>query len=64
MSLLAPAVETDRAAVVTKAVLRAAEALGLTARRLSQVIGASEPTVSRMKAGQHMLDPSGKSYEL
>ncbi len=64
MNLLASDIEADRAAVVTKAVLRAADALGLTARRLAQVIGASEPTVSRMKAGSHLLDPAGKSYEL
>lgn len=50
--------------VVTKAVLRAADAMGLTARRLSAVIGASEPTVSRMKAGGFVLAPESKPYEL
>lgn len=64
MSVLAPAEDADRAAVVTKAVVRAADALGLTARRLAQVIGASEPTVSRMKAGGYRLDPESKAYEL
>lgn len=59
-----PRILGDRAAVVTKAVLRAAELLGLSARRLAAVIGASEPTVSRMKAGAYQLDPRGKSYEL
>lgn len=52
------------AVVVTKAVLRAAEALGLTARRLAQAIGSSEPTISRMKNGAHRLDPASKSFEL
>jgi hypothetical protein len=64
MPTLAPIAEDDRAAVVTKAVLRAAEALGLSARRLGQVIGTSEPTVSRMKAGSFRLDPNSKAYEL
>lgn len=50
--------------VVTTAVLRAADAMGLTARRLSAVIGASEPTVSRMKAGGFVLAPQSKPYEL
>ena len=49
---------------VTKAVLRAADAMGLTARRLSAVIGANEPTVSRMKAGSFVLAPQSKPYEL
>ena len=64
MSIVAAEIETERAAVVTKAVLRAAEALGLTARRLAQVIGTSEPTVSRMRAGGYQLDPASKAYEL
>ena len=54
----------DRAAVVTKAVLRAADAVGLSARRLATVIGTSEPTISRMKKGAFTLDPAGKPFEL
>ena len=54
----------ERGAVVTKALLRAAALLGLSARRLAGVIGASEPTVSRMKAGTYRLDPDSKPYEL
>ena len=50
--------------VVTTAVLRAADAMGLTAKRLAAVIGASEPTVSRMKAGAFVLSPESKPYEL
>ncbi|MBU1334243.1 MAG: MbcA/ParS/Xre antitoxin family protein [Alphaproteobacteria bacterium] len=38
--------------------------MGLTAKRLAAVIGASEPTVSRMKAGAFVLDAKGKPYEL
>jgi hypothetical protein len=50
--------------VVGKAVLRAAEQLGLSARRLAAVLGTSEPTVSRLKAGTFQLDPAGKPFEL
>ena len=56
--------QAERAVVVTKAVLRAADAMGLTAKRLAAVIGVSEPTVSRMKGDAFRLDPDGKPYEL
>ena len=56
--------QPEKGKVVTTAVLRAAEAMGLTAKRLAAVIGASEPTVSRMKAGAFVLDDKGKPYEL
>lgn len=59
-----PAPSLDQGAVVTKAVVRAADALGLSARRLAQVIGVSEPSVSRMKAETFVLDPNGKPFEL
>ena len=54
----------EKGQVVTKALLRAAESMGLTAKRLAGVIGASEPTVSRMKAGAFVLSPDSKPYEL
>lgn len=56
--------QTEKGKVVTTAVLRAAQAMDLTARRLAAVIGASEPTVSRMKSGAFVLDEKGKPYEL
>jgi hypothetical protein len=52
------------AAVVTKAVLRAAERLELPNRVLAVVLGLSEATVSRMGAGSYRLDPAGKPFEL
>jgi hypothetical protein len=64
MPVVAAEQEIDRAGVVTKAVLRAAEALGLSARRLAQAIGTSEPTISRMRNAAYRLDPAGKSFEL
>ncbi|WP_025898642.1 MbcA/ParS/Xre antitoxin family protein [Sneathiella glossodoripedis] len=54
----------DKAAVVTKAVLRSADRLGLTAKTLSQVLGVSEPTISRMKKGAFMVQESSKEFEL
>jgi uncharacterized protein (DUF2384 family) len=50
--------------VVTKAVLRAAERLAVTARVLAVVIGVSEATVSRMKRGEFALEPGTKPFEL
>lgn len=54
----------EKGALVTKAVLRAADELGLSARRLAQVIGVSEPSVSRMKNAGFQLDPGSKPFEL
>ncbi len=50
--------------VVTKAVVSAAERLGLTARALSAVLGVSEATVSRMKRQEHLLERGTKPFEL
>ena len=55
---------TEAAAVVTKAVLRAAERLGLSGRELAAVLGVSGATVSRMKRGRHLLRPDEKAFEL
>ena len=59
MAVTAPALDDQRAAVVSKAVLRAAEALGLKARRLATIIGTSEPTLSRLKAGGYARSADG-----
>ena len=50
--------------VVTKAVLRAAEQLGVTARALSSVIGVSEASLPRMKTDDFSLAPGTKPFEL
>lgn len=39
----------DQASVVSKAMLRAAEALGLSSSELAEIIGASESTLSRVR---------------
>lgn len=53
-----------QSAVVTKAVLRAADALGLSNKVLGRIIGVSEATVSRMGSGTYMLAPADKPFEL
>ncbi len=59
-----PLAKTDKAAVLTKAVLRASTQLGLTNKVLATVIGLSEATVSRMRAGEYVLQPGHKPFEL
>ena len=51
-------------ALVTKAVIRAADRLGINSKVLAGVIGVSEATVSRMKSGKHALEAGGKPFEL
>ena len=64
MSSLAPAVAiAERSAVVSKAVSRAAEVLGLTNVALARTIGVSEATASRLRAGNICLNLI-KAYEL
>jgi hypothetical protein len=59
-----PAAKPDRAAVVTKAALRAASQLGMTNKVFANVVGLSDATVSRMRAGQYELQANQKSFEL
>ena len=51
------------ATVLTKAVLRAAQALGVTQKRLAAIVGASEASVSRLGRTKR-LDPDSKEGEL
>ncbi|MDX8448942.1 antitoxin Xre/MbcA/ParS toxin-binding domain-containing protein [Mesorhizobium captivum] len=57
----APAAEN---AVITKATLRAADLLDITARTLALVIGVSEATVSRMRKQEFLLERGTKPFEL
>lgn len=54
----------DEAAVVTKAVLRAAERLALPNRALAVILGLSEATISRMGSGSYRLTPGDKPFEI
>lgn len=51
-------------AVVTRAVVRAAEQLELSGRVLAGIIGVSEATVSRMRRGDVTLEAGSKPFEL
>lgn len=51
-------------AVITKAALRAAEQLDVTARIFAAVIGVSEATVSRMRKQEFALERGSKPFEL
>ena len=50
--------------MLSKAVLRAAEQLGITAKTLATVIGVSEATLSRTKRGDFTLHAGTKPFEL
>lgn len=50
--------------VLSKALLRAADHLGLTAKTLGTIVGLSEPTVSRLKRGEFALEQGTKPFEL
>ena len=63
-SKLHPAAKPESAAVVTKAALRAASQLGMTNKVFATVVGLSEATVSRMRAGEYLLQPGQKAFEL
>jgi DNA-binding XRE family transcriptional regulator len=59
-----PAAPADRAAVISKAVARAADRLGLTNAALARTIGVSAATASRLRSGTYALEPGTKPYEL
>jgi hypothetical protein len=57
-------VEAESGRVLAKATLRAASLLGLSGRQLSEIIGSSESTVSRMADGARPLAPRSKPGQL
>lgn len=60
----APAAAPEPRRVMTKAVVNAAKALGVSQAGLAAIIGLSTPTVSRMANGAYLLDPQRKEWEL
>ncbi len=54
---------TQASEVLTKAVARAAEQLGLNKSLLARLLGLSPATVTRIYTGDYMLDPSRKEWE-
>jgi hypothetical protein len=57
---LASGLEARR--VLSRAVLRAGDHLGLSSAALARVLGLSGPTLTRMRRGDYLLD--GKGFEL
>lgn len=51
-------------AVLTRAVLRASEELGLRQRELARVLGTSEASISRLAGAGRQIDPGSKEGEL
>lgn len=58
------ALPVKEAAVLTKAVISAADQLGVSARSLSAILGVSEATVSRMRRSDFLLERGSKPFEL
>ena len=59
-SLPTTAATADPSAVLTKAVARAAERLGITKALLAKILGLSPPTVTRLYSGAYKLDERRK----
>jgi len=64
MSQTLPVDSHERARVMTMAVVRAAERLGLSGRDLAAILGLPEPTVSRMRKDEFRLEEGSKAFEL
>ena len=54
----------EPAAVLSKAVARAAERLGVSRAQLSRTLGVSASSVTRLYQGSYRLDPERKEWEL
>jgi transcriptional regulator with XRE-family HTH domain len=64
MTLAAPLVSTDRSRVLTLALAEAARRLGVGSSDLKYIIGASQPTASRLLNGAYAIPEDGKLWEL
>lgn len=56
--------QRDKAGVLTTAMLRAGELLGLKGAQLAEVIGCSEASISRMRSKEAVLRLASKEAEL
>jgi transcriptional regulator with XRE-family HTH domain len=54
----------DAAHVLTRAVLRAADLLGVAQRELAAVLGVSPASLSRLRRGARQIDPNSKEGEM
>jgi len=55
--------EPDAAVVLSKAVARAAERLGISKSQLARILGLSPPTITRLYTGDYRLDERRKEWE-
>jgi len=56
--------EIEAAGVLTRAVLRAAELLGVSQKHLAKILGVSEASLSRIGKGLRKVQPDSKEGEL
>jgi hypothetical protein len=54
----------QKGGVITKATIRAAERLAIKNNALARIVGVSEPTISRMRRGEYVLESGQKTFEL
>ena len=64
MSQAQTANSQERGRVMTMAVIRAGEKLGLSGKDLAMILGVSEPTVSRMRKDEYRLEEGSKAFEI
>ncbi len=57
-------IEPEPAAVLSKAVARAAERLGISRAQLAKALGVSASSVTRLYQGSYRLDPERKEWDL
>ena len=62
-SNLNPIATADSSQILSKAVTRAAERLGISRALLAMVLGVSPATVTRLYSGQYKLDERRKEWE-
>lgn len=57
-------ISQQRQRVLTTAVVKASDIMGLRQALLAQVLGVSESTISRMKSGRYLIKVQSKEWEL
>ena len=58
-----PTKRPEAAAVLSKAVARAADRLDVSKSLLAKVLGVSPPTITRIYSGNYLLDPNRKEWD-
>lgn len=64
MLVAQPVTCSEQGRVLSKAVVKAASAMGLNQKELSEILGLSPTSVSRLAKGAFCLDPKQKSWQL